>query len=149
VRICPPGWRFWLEGRIIRSGPQSHESSFQAFLTRSLDSFHPFLPPFSFMIFFLFKRCWLEARAQGRRAEKASAGKRFSAEFDLLFRNRGWPLQGRRSRGCSKKGRPPNPWKHERLMIFTTTPLGPGRGTLNISHWPSLFGAKGRGARHG
>ena len=92
MRICPPGWRFWLERGMIRLVPQSHESSRQAFHAHSLDSFHPFLPRFSCMIFFLFKRCWLEARAQGRRAEKASAGKRFSPEFDLLFRSTGGPM---------------------------------------------------------
>ena len=42
--------------------------------------------------FFLLKRCLLEARAQGRRAQKASAGKCFSPEVDPLFRKMGGPM---------------------------------------------------------
>ena len=65
-----------------------------------------------------------------------------SARWADLWATSRSPLQGRRSGGCSQKDRPPNPWKHGRLMILSMTPLYPGRGTLNISPWSPLLGAK-------
>ena len=94
------------------------------------------------------------ARAQGRRAQKASAGKCFSPEFNPLFRKVGGPMgdqpvapTGKETSGLFQKGSPAQPMEARAPHDFEHDALGPGPGnaehfSLAFTTWRKVKGGK-------